>query len=387
MKRRYKVLGGLGAVVVVGGVAAFVFRSAIFIFVLGMMLRPPLAFNVADTPAPPDYSSMDTWVAHPEKDDPSDVLPSNFGGEDAAFKDEVDVFYIHPTGFFGKHNWNAAIGELSDPGIPVEVMLTSQATPFNGCGKVYAPHYRQATLYSFFEPSQEPEKDNGFQALDLAYEDVAMAFDYFMEHYNKDRPFILAGHSQGSHHALRLLAEKIDGTEHFDRLIAAYAIGCGMPMDYFDRVLTDAKPCTSPDQLGAVIHWDTFKEGTTPDRLGFHHYPTGWEMDGDKAHYVVNPLTWTSSEERAPASANLGSLVPAGEMEDISAGPGALAPEYTWAECHGDALWVADQDGTAFGGAMALGGAYHIYDYHFFWQNIRENAELRAKTWLDANKK
>jgi hypothetical protein len=30
---------------------------------------------------------------------------------------------------------------------------------------------------------------------------------------------------------------------------------------------------------------------------------------------------------------------------------------------------------------------YHVGDINLFWQDIRENAELRTRTWLEKNKK
>lgn len=387
MKLRYKILIGLFVIAVATGASLYVFRQPVFFYFLARAIQPEMAFGEADAPPAPDYAELANWAAHPDKEDASDLRPPGFEDDDAEFKDEVDIFYVHPTGFFGKHNWNAAIGERSDPGIPVEAMLSSQASPFNGMGKVYAPHYRQATLYSFFEPNREPGKTNGFQALELAYSDVARAYDYFAEHYNKGRPFILASHSQGSQHMLRLLAEKIDQTDHYDRLIAAYVIGCHMPEDYFDRVLTNVKPCTAPDQTGCAISWDAYREGTPADGPRFHYYPTGWEIASGKKPFVVNPLTWTTSEDRAPATANLGALFVDMDPETDIPSLRPLAPEFTWAECHDGILWTAKLEDASLQSPMVAGGVYHIYDYHFFWANIRENANVRAHAWLQAQQK
>jgi hypothetical protein len=37
--------------------------------------------------------------------------------------------------------------------------------------------------------------------------------------------FIIASHSQGTHHSIRLLAEEIDGTDLYSRMVGAYIIG------------------------------------------------------------------------------------------------------------------------------------------------------------------
>ncbi|MGY8791817.1 MAG: DUF3089 domain-containing protein, partial [Pseudomonadales bacterium] len=61
-------------------------------------------------------------------------------------------------------------------------VMRDQASVFNGCCDVYAPRYRQATLYSFTDTS---EVKNGEQALELAYGDVKTAFKYFVDNHNE----------------------------------------------------------------------------------------------------------------------------------------------------------------------------------------------------------
>ncbi|MBI2423522.1 MAG: DUF3089 domain-containing protein [Candidatus Hydrogenedentes bacterium] len=383
MTLRKKILAGIAGLTLGGAALAIVFRAALLLFVFGLIIRPRMDFDPAAAPAPPDYTQISAWAAHPDSGDASDWTPKDLVEPENPLKDKVAVFYIHPTGFFGRGNWNARIDARSTPGIPVEAMLVSQASAFNGCGRVYAPKYRQATLYSFFEPSRAPEKKNGYQALELAYSDVARAFDHFIEHECQGRPFIVAGHSQGAQHAMRLIAERIDQTPLYERLIAAYAIGYSMPEDLFTRVYTNVKPCTSPAQTGCVIHWDTFKEGSTPENLGFHYYPGGWESAAGKKRYCVNPLTWTSETTRAPASLNSGALIVNAEGEIGAASMLKLSAEHTWAECHDGVLWVKDQAGTPFAGRLALEGSYHVHDYNLFWMNIRQNAAVRAKAWLE----
>ncbi|GIR73695.1 MAG: hypothetical protein CM15mP76_04220 [Prochlorococcus sp.] len=77
-----------------------------------------------------------------------------------------------------------------------EIMLGNQASAFNGSCNIYAPEYRQATYFSFFD-----KDDNGKKALDLAYEDIENAFNYFLEFFNNGKPFIIAAHSQGALHS------------------------------------------------------------------------------------------------------------------------------------------------------------------------------------------
>lgn len=297
----------------------------------------------------------------------------------------VDVFYIHPTGYMGVSNWNATVGEEARYGIPTSVMLAGQASAFNGCGRVYAPEYRQASILAFIAPHLAPQRKDAFAALDLAYSDVSRAFDYFIEHYSQGRPFIIASHSQGSMHALRLLAEKIDKTSLYDRLIAAYVIGGSVKRECFQRVYQHVAPCNSPTQTGCLIGWDTIKEKCWVPLLGFQRYPEGWECCRGKTLFCVNPLTWTSTDERADAAANSGALV--ASRVPVSVNPDGcelkgISQHHTWAQCHEGRLWVGKQPKGPFYDRF---GVYHLFDFGLFWMNIRENARLRAETWLRAH--
>ena len=382
MSRWKKITLALLCIVAIITVAAYVFRHAIGGLIVASVIGD---FDPAKASPPPDYALDSSWAALPSKDDAADRRPSDLVEVDSPVRALVDVFYIHPTGYNGLENWNATVGKESTHAIPTSLMLAGQASAFNGCGQVYAPAYRQASLFAYVQPQIAPQRNDGYQALDLAYTDIARAFDYFIEHHSKGRPFIITSHSQGSVHALRLLAEKIDATPLYPRLIAAYVLGCSMPMDYFDRVYKDIVPCTAPTQVGCLIAWDTIRENGWVPPLSIHRYPTGWESMRGKPLYSVNPLTWTTTGERAPATANAGALVAA--MVPISVNPDAcelkgIEPQFTWAQCHGGRLWVAEQTEGPFYDRF---GIYHLFDYGLFWMNIRENARARAEAYLQAN--
>ena len=69
------------------------------------------------------------------------------------------------------------------------------------------------------------QKPQAKRAVDAAYADVAQAFDYFVQSIPQDAPIVLAGHSQGSLHLIRLIKEKVAGTPLASRIVAAYVIG------------------------------------------------------------------------------------------------------------------------------------------------------------------
>src|SRR5204862_7705510 len=150
------------------------------------------------------------------------------GGASAAQAAATNVFFLHPTTYLNPARWNAA---FDDPGKGVggggvETTLRAQASAFAKCCRIFAPRYRQATLYAFLDTEGE-----GVKAIDLAYQDVRRAFDAFVAR-NSGKPFIIAGHSQGSIHLLRLIQERIAGTSLQQLLIAAYPIGAAVPADF-----------------------------------------------------------------------------------------------------------------------------------------------------------
>ncbi|HSM95095.1 MAG TPA: DUF3089 domain-containing protein, partial [Rhizomicrobium sp.] len=177
------------------------------------------AFDPAATPPAPDYAQAGAWAALPGMNNPTDVAPP---GETIADPRTapVDVFFIYPTSFFSPGQWNAAIDDAATNKRTDDGSLRNQASAFNGCCAIYAPRYRQMALRGFVHHT--PAAD---QAMDVAYSDVKRAFEYYLEHYNHGRPFIIAGHSQGARHARTLLADMIDGTKLQNQLVAAYVVG------------------------------------------------------------------------------------------------------------------------------------------------------------------
>ena len=122
---------------------------------------------------------------------------------------------------------------------------------------VWAPKYRQAAFGAFLLKSQDAHK-----ALDLAYRDVLAAFDAFLAAQPAGKPIILAGHSQGSLHLLRLLAGS-QGCAQGPAGRGLYRRLAGRRSDR-DLPATGPSACTRPDQAGCVLSWQSFKEPANP---------------------------------------------------------------------------------------------------------------------------
>lgn len=340
---------------------------------------PDLPFAEQSAVEAPDYANPNNWAALPTRPGVEDMIPTGIDDTDVQGMAPVDVFFVHPTGFLRGESWTYSMDQGSATEENTQWMMANQASPFNGCCNVYAPRYRQANIYSYFQEDEIRD-----QVLGFAYQDVRRAFTHFIEHFSEGRPFILASHSQGTHHSSRLLQEIIDGTELSQRMVAAYIIGGTIQRKAFDDMTTVAL-CDGPEDLGCAIHWDTWSEAVIEI-----------EMPGVAGNVCTNPLSWKLDGGLVDRSFHQGAVVSSGifqvEMwgDDIAAGVNfePLAepiPKMLQAQCKDGALYITDQTGTPFGeqGGSFGGGNYHGLDYPVFHMDIRENAKLRVKTFLE----
>ena len=325
-------------------------------------------------PPAPDYSQVNAWAALPGMQSGAEALPQNITPPKKG-PHPVDVFYIHPTTFFGIVAWNAAYDEGGLTGLMVDRgTLRFQASAFNGCCDIYAPQYRQAALRVFTHNTPR-----GRDALDLAYGDVRAAFDYYIAHYNHGRPFILVSHSQGSLHAMRLLQEEIVGSGRQRQLVAAYVVGASMPVSFTKTVLP---ACATATATGCMVQWNS-----VADTAGGQHWLTSaliWnagqyqEIDG-RPILCVNPLSWRI-DATAPATRNAGAVPGTRPMQPMP----ATIPGLTGAACQDGLLDIAipPDERHGFSDLLTRTGSYHVYDYNLFWMNIRENVAARVRAYL-----
>jgi hypothetical protein len=303
-----------------------------------------------DSVRAPDYSNLEYWAAHPYKKDPSDSIPAPLRSGTAP-DSTVDVFFLHTTTLVSAKDtsWNAAIG---DPVINVRTDYTTilfQASAFNEC-RVFAPRYRQAHLRAYYTKDSLVAR----KAFDLAYEDIRAAFQYYLDHYNQGRPIIIASHSQGTTHAERLLKEFFENKPLRNRMVAAYMIGMAIPRGSF----TNIGPCRDSTATGCIIGWRTFKNGFEPPYV----------QSEEVSSWIVNPLTWTITEEWAPRSLNKGAILT--KFNE-------LMPGVTDARIHDGVLWVHR---LHFPGSFLIRTKnYHIGDINLFYVNIRENIRTRIR--------
>lgn len=334
--------------------ACAVALSGVLCFSCGSV-HPHKPFDPAQSPPVPDYSRLENWAAHPDKEDPADRTPCpdvRDGQSGAA----VDVFFLHPTTYTGalrsQRNWNAAVDDAGTNKKTDEGTILFQASIFNGAGRVFAPRYRQAHLQVFFGK----DKVSAQKALDLAYEDTRAAFEYYLAHWNRGRPFIIAAHSQGSRHALYLLRDYVEGKPLQNQLVAAYLVGWPVGQNFFKQL----KPCNTPEETGCYCTWRTWERN-----FGLKHA-------FETAIVCTNPILWTTEENRyAPKSANKGGVV-----RPFC----AIRPQIVDAEVFKGILLCSK---PKFPGSFFFRTKnYHIGDLNLYYMNVRENAQARVKAYL-----
>jgi hypothetical protein len=323
---------------------------------------PKAAFDPRHVPAAPDYALNRNWASLPTKRDMADETPPGIVAGDQT-KAPVDVFFVYPTVLMGGQEWNADVRDAALNQKIEETTLRGQASIFNACCAIYAPRYRQMTLGGYVKWSE-----NSAKASELAYSDVARAFRQFLT-WNRGRPFIIAGHSQGSR-LLRLLIEReIDGKPLARRMVAAYLVGHWIEADWY-KGLKDVRPCLRADDTGCVLTWSTFAQG----RDGSAQRKTLGTTSKYKpetirrAYTGINPLSWTTDGATAPASMNLGGWLH---------GAGALQPGLVSARYRDGAVYISPP-GKAYTDFMIPFGNFHNVDYNLFYMNVRANVQTRV---------
>lgn len=363
--RRFLVLIFILTLIFVGGAfALFQWGDQVLV----RMATPSGHYQEPPKGSAPDYAKEASWIARPGMaENPSAWLPEGVGSTVPA--ELAATFYVHPTTYLERDRWNAPIDAAGEPSRRARVFVETQGGAFNNVSDLWAPKYRQAAYGAFLLKS-----DDANQALDLAYRDVLAAFDAFLAAQPRGKPIILAGHSQGSMHLLRLLAARKDALK--GRLVAAYVVGWPVAVSA-DLPATGLLACSLPEQAGCLLSWQSFKDPANT-RLVTKAWVGSVGLTGKprKRDEMLcgNPLTGTE-DGAAPPSANKGTLVPNGDLTKATLEPGRVG-----AQCDKGFLLI-DGDVPNLGPYVLPGNNYHVYDYALFWGSIRADAERRLAAW------
>ena len=338
---------------------------------------PDHVFDPSRAVAQLDYSKNSSWAALPLIKDEADMIPEGESGIDQN-NSPVDVFFVHPTGYLKGDYWTDPLEEKSATMENTQWMMANQASAYNGCCSVYAPHYRQASIYSYFGSDELRAEVHNF-----VYQDVKKSFEYFIDNFSNGRPFIIASHSQGTHHSIRLLAEEIDSSDLYPRMVGAYIIGGMISKDWMSS-MENIGVCESAEQLGCLVHWDTMNVAQINKDMPLY-----------SNNICVNPISWKNEGSLSELQDAKGAVPVSGEFVlEFSGDDGptdqiftpleAPLKKYVQAQCKEGALFASDQTGTRFQTFSGSGGNYHGLDYALFYMDIRENAKLKVLTHLNS---
>ena len=307
-----------------------------------------IQLSAAQTPAQDalDYADADNWAY--------------FGiGEDK----DADLFLICPTVDMNDE-FNMSMDD-EDTKASFLGALNMERGIYEESTRMYAPYYRQAAMkvYSLDREEWEPY-------MELAYSDVSAAFAWYLEHENEGRPIVLAGFSQGADMCYRLLEEYFGDEELYDQLVAVYAIGWPCTEELTAQY-PQIRPAQGADDFGVVISFDCEAPEVTETFIS----PAGQRAFG------INPLNWRTDETAADKSENLGACF-TNYSGEIRSEQEALCGCYL--DVERGAVKVTDVDPAEYA-PIVPGlpyGAYHVYDYQFFFRNLQQNVAERLASYM-----
>ena len=356
------------------------------------------------------YAGLSNWLCNPElgegdnlcaidldativEADGSTRTEPHTASEDPAF----DCFYVYPT-------VSADDGANSDLEANQEeiFIISDQAARLNRHCRVFAPIYRQVTVGGLFTASPDDWR--------IAYADVLDAFKEYIANRNQGRGFVLVGHSQGTFHLIRLIAEEVERHAYLsEHLISAYLIGGSSLAPDVDvevprgqdlgGTFASTPLCRSADQFGCVVAYSTFRASNPPSAGALF----GFASDPDSVVACVNPAALAGG----PAILNsyfpseiTGSFAPLiGEMspwadpdsQDPIPTPSYKMPGFLQAEC-------VEQDGFSYlslipqadladpraddiKGDFEEGWGLHLVDITVAMGDILDLIESQATSW------
>ena len=302
-----------------------------------------------------DYANPDNWL-----------IAESDGQQDA------DVIYFYPSNYTPAAG-EPSIGDIDNAGMRkgAKAIYERQATAFKTSCNIFAPYYRQVDATFCLNLTTEQEWSLiRYQAS----QDLSRALDYYFKHWNNGKPFILAGHSQGSENLLALLQDYFHQDEAHKALlkgmVAAYAIGFSVTDEYL-AANPDIPFAEWHNDTGCIVSWNT--EG--PANKGKHNAVV-------KPHaHSINPIYWVLDDTYVPASENLGSLT---SVEEGIVEPGIADAQL---DLERGVVVVSTEAAKPFAIPAAMQDlfgpeSYHGQDYGFFYGDLRRNAEMRIASWF-----
>ena len=306
-----------------------------------------------------DYSQAENWLDVPAaivKDGALDVTAAN------SLK-AVDVFYVYPTvtGFRPE----TEVCDMTDTVMiaGAQMVRQIQTAVFDESCNVFMPYYRQISM---------PKLGMDYPAIIgfISQFDITDALDYYFTNLNQGRPFIIAGHSQGAATVIALLENYM--TKHpelLSRMVAAYPIGFAVTKDWLAK--TGLKFAEGATDTGVIVSWNT--EGpANQEAKNVTLAPGG---------ISINPINWKRDDTYADVKENLGSLTYDGKLVTpgiADARVDTVRGSVVVSTADPKLYAIADEGTQMFGPEC-----YHLHDYGFFFNNLKQNVADRIKAFME----
>lgn len=343
-------------------VSAVVLRDQIY----QTLLDPGIPFQTYERPDPPDYADAGAWAAR----------------QTAALDDEgvrPAVFFVHPTTYDGGSHWNARFDRPQEAEELERFVLPNWAAPFlEDDAALFAPRYRQASLYAFMN-----NREDSVAARLLAHRDVQAAFDAFLAGIGEDRPILIVGVGQGAMHALGVLIDKVAPDEPLrKRLAAAYLLEAPVPLDLFSGPLGALTPCADRDDVRCLVSYNAVRSDERMRIEALTDRSMSWTPSGgldyvsERGLLCVNPLLGTTGEDFAPARLHRGGAAAEGLSLEDSPSP---MPNQTGAQCQNGLLVIEQPRNRALRRPGRLGEDRRTPLANLFYMDLRLDVDRRLE--------
>jgi len=242
------------------------------LLVIGISFAAGVAAQQADTapPKPNDYADGKTWLCRPGRQDACAIdHTTTVVAADGKLSKEtwtadpnapIDCFYVYPTISTDPTPNSDMIADPAERNV-----IRQQFARFGSVCRPFAPLYRQITLAGLRRSLAGGGRTPFEQG--VHYDDVRDAWNYYVEHENRGRGFVLVSHSQGSFILNRLIREEIDGKPVQSRLVSAILLGTTIAVPKGKDVggsYQHVPLCRSASQIGCVITFASFRSTIPP---------------------------------------------------------------------------------------------------------------------------
>ena len=236
---------------------------------------------------------------------------------------------------------------------PLRGEMTGVDHLLSGNLNYYSPYYRQCSLQSYASDSLTQAR------MPLPTGDVRRAFNYYLEHLNQGRPFILAGYSQGAIILLELLKEIDDSA--INRMIAAYVIGATVSDD--DARHPHIMAARRADDTGVTICYNSVRDAG----CALPHF--------EYSAMAINPVNWRTDDTPATLTTEPSPHIPADRQQKDRLTV-RLDPTTRL-------LFVDGYTGTDYVlPLIGKEGCYHSREVWLYREQLRLNMALRADRFL-----